>query len=125
MTTVLVCGSRDYADRAHFYNVMDELHRQWRFALVVSGSDERRPGADGLAQEWAKSRGIDRCMFPYNSTRGRAGGPHRNRLQYRVTQPRIVVAFPGGNGTASMLDVAHTDKAAGAEVDIIEVPPKR
>ena len=49
---------------------------------------------------------------------GRAAGPIRNKRMLDEGRPELVVAFPGGRGTANMVKQA---KAAG--VKVIEVTP--
>ena len=68
-------------------------------------------GADSLAVEWAKSRGIPFQEFPANwSLHGRkAAGPKRNQQMLDENNIFLVIAFPGGSGTADM--VARAQKA--------------
>jgi hypothetical protein len=44
---------------------------------------------------------------------GRKAGPIRNEQMLSEGQPHLVVAFPGGRGTAHMVGIA---RAAGVEV---------
>lgn len=98
---VLVCGGRDFSDRRYLAAALEELHAQQAFTLVVTGGAS---GADALADDWAKRKGIDRAIFPANwGGRGVMAGPHRNALMLFLGQPEIVVAFPGGRGTADMV----------------------
>lgn len=50
-------------------------------------------------------------------THGRAAGPIRNRRMIEEGKPDLVVAFPGGRGTANMVNQA---RAAGIEVREVE-----
>ena len=71
-------------------------------------------GADSIADAWCVDNGVDVQPFPADWSRGRRGGPERNRAML-TTEPRPigVVAFPGGRGTADMVRAAE---AAGVPV---------
>ena len=74
-------------------------------------------GADRLAGEWAKERCIEVLARPAEwKKHGRAAGPIRNQAML-AEKPQLVVAFPGGKGTADMVAKA---KKAGLEVVVIE-----
>lgn len=47
---------------------------------------------------------------------GKAAGPIRNSLMLTEANPSLVIAFPGGKGTADMIS-----KARAAGVKVIEV----
>ena len=47
---------------------------------------------------------------------GRKAGPIRNKLMLDEGKPDLVVAFPGGRGTAHMTRIAR-----GAGIEVIEV----
>lgn len=115
-TTVLVCGGRAFDDHRCVFRTLDVLHAKRRIALIVHGD---ATGADRWADRWAHTGGNDigRMAFPADWERhGRAAGPIRNAEMLRAAKPDVVVAFPGGKGTADMVRRA---KAAG--VDVIEV----
>lgn len=97
---VLVCGGRDYYWRDLLYWVMDRLHTQHRFTLVIHGDAD---GADTLAKEWAIERGIPHQPFPADWSTSRSAGPLRNAQMLREGRPELVVAFPGGKGTQDMV----------------------
>jgi hypothetical protein len=75
--------------------------------------------ADTLAVEWATNRGVpfDVYMADWESL-GRKAGPIRNQRMLVEGKPDLVVAFPGGNGTAGMVALARN-----AGVDVIMVNP--
>lgn len=110
---ILVCGGRDYQDWRKIGAVLDELQDvEW---LIHGGAK----GADYLAGEWAKNRGIPITVFPADWDRhGRSAGPLRNARMLAEGKPDLVVAFPGGAGTANM--VARSKEAG---VRVIEVSP--
>jgi hypothetical protein len=74
-------------------------------------------GADRLAGEWAASRGIPVEVHPADWQKyGRAAGPIRNQ-QMIDRKPDMVVAFPGGRGTA---DMVRRVRMAGIELVVVE-----
>ena len=85
------------------FAALDRLHREHGFTLLIHG-DAR--GADRLSGEWATDRGIEVFACPADWKRhGRGAGPIRNR-QMLDHKPDLLVAFPGGRGTADMVAVA-------------------
>ena len=62
------------------------------------------PGGDEGAAEWGKSEDLKVLAFPANWQKpGKAAGPIRNRQMIEQGKPDIVIAFPGGRGTANMV----------------------
>lgn len=111
---VLVCGGRHYTDREKMYKILYEL--VWcNDDLVIHGNAK---GADSLAGEWARAAGIQEISCPANwDTHGKSAGYRRNKAMLSL-QPDLVLAFPGGPGTANMIKLA---KEAGVKVREIEV----
>ena len=98
---VLVCGGRDYRNRERVYRVLDTVQP----AVVIHG-DAR--GADTLASDWAKSRGVQCETYPAQWNRfGRRAGYLRNQQMLDEGKPDLVIAFPGGSGTAMMAKIAQ------------------
>lgn len=114
---VLVCGGRDYDDRDHIWNTLTAIHGESKIALVIHGA---ATGADSEGRIWADC--MPGCKHaPFHAdwrTHGRAAGPIRNQRMLDEGKPDLVIAFPGGRGTADMVRRA---KAAGVEVH--EVTP--
>lgn len=114
---VLVCGGRDYADEKRVYEVLDELHGTIWFTTLVHGG---ATGADKLASEWAKSRGVREAAYPVTNEEwiriGKSAGPLRNRRMFESELPRYVFAFPGNRGTKDMAEYA---KKRGAQVVMV------
>lgn len=105
MTRVLVCGGRDFNDVAFFEDAMQRIHETYNITLVIHGAAK---GADLLASEWAQARGISQTACPAAwGAYGKAAGPMRNQYMIDVHKPAIVVAFPGGRGTADMTQRAQ------------------
>jgi hypothetical protein len=112
---VLVCGGRQYDDAATLGSRLEEIHRERRITVIIESG---AAGADSLARRFGERRGIPVRTFPADwGTHGRAAGPIRNRQMLEEGKPDLVVAFPGGRGTANMVKQA---RAAGVEV--LEVP---
>jgi predicted Rossmann-fold nucleotide-binding protein len=108
---VLVCGGRDYDNRAVLYADLDGHHKRQPFALVITGGAK---GADQLAREWAEDRGLPVMVFPANwAKHGKAAGPRRNQTMLDFGKPDLVVSFAGGAGTYDMIRRAQ---AAGVRL---------
>ncbi len=96
---VVVYGGRDYTNRMMLYAVMDRLHARMRFSTVIHG-DYR--GADWLARDWARLRGIPDEPYAAEWKRLRKqAGPARNQRMVD-SKPEFGIEFPGGDGTADM-----------------------
>jgi len=112
---ILICGGRDLTNRAAFGHAMSifiQCHGKPR--MVIHGAAR---GADTIAGEWAKAEGIQVVTVPANwEGDGMSAGPKRNQLMLDLLEPDIVVAFPGGFGTADMVR-----RAKGAGVFTYEV----
>ncbi|WP_095201274.1 DUF2493 domain-containing protein [Mesorhizobium carmichaelinearum] len=95
---VLVCGGREFTDTTFIHAELDRLHAQYRFDTVIEG-DAR--GVDRIAGEWAHIKGIDLVEFPADwKGEGRHAALIRNERMLRDGKPDLVIAFPGGGGTA-------------------------
>lgn len=108
---VLVCGGRHFSNVAFIWAALDRLHGEHRFTAMIQGG---AMGSDFHANEWAKTKPeIERhvCRADWRSY-GRAAGPVRNARMLEW-KPDLVVAFPGGRGTADMVAQAT---AAGVPV---------
>ena len=101
---VLVCGGQAYADQAHLAVSLEALNAARPFTHLIHGAAS---GADSLAGRWAEERGIAVRAFPAAWDRhGKAAGPLRNQQMLDESQPDLVIAFPGGRGTADMVERA-------------------
>jgi len=109
---VLVCGGRNFLDKERAFAALDLLHAGPRpITRIIQGGAN---GADYLAQRWANERGISSEEFVAHwQAEGRAAGPLRNQRMISQGKPDLVLAFPGGRGTADMVRRA---KSAGIEV---------
>jgi hypothetical protein len=120
---ILVCGGRDYSKTFVFNwlerNLRDEVSFKlgvnvWTLTHIIEGGAR---GADEGAREWGLSEGVTVLTYQANWKRdGKAAGPKRNALMLNEGKPDVVVAFPGGRGTANM-----TSQAAASGIPIIYV----
>lgn len=109
---ILVCGGRDYADRDRVFRVLDEKLWQCGHIEYLIEGDAR--GADKLAGEWALACNVPNWKFPANWKQyGKRAGYLRNAKMLEEGKPDLVVAFPGGDGTAMMCRIAEK---SGVEV---------
>jgi hypothetical protein len=114
---ILVCGGRDFFDEERAFAELDAIAPTY----VIEGGQRTRNvhgeiigGADFLAYRWASARDVPGCTYDADWTsHGRAAGPIRNQQMIDDGKPDLVVAFPGGRGTADMVRRA---KAAGIPV---------
>ena len=108
---VLVCGGRDFDDAALVEKTLDATE----VTEIIEGGAK---GADRLARQWAESREIPVRTFKADWRRyGRGAGPKRNEQMLDEGEPDLVVAFPGGSGTESMMRLA---RAAGVLVRAVK-----
>lgn len=111
---ILVCGGRDYDDREQIFRVLDSAHLTNPVVLLIHGAAK---GADTLAAEWARSRGVHCDAYPVNwEINGKGAGPIRNQRMLDVGKPHLVIAFPGGKGTADMIG-----RAEACDVPVVRV----
>lgn len=112
---VLVCGGRKFFNKVLFRGEMNMLHADINITLIIHGGAN---GADWLAKYWAASVGIPSEQYKADwAGQGRSAGPRRNAIMLRESRPDLVVAFPGGSGTADMVKKA---KKAGVKVKEIK-----
>lgn len=105
---LLACGGRDYrgaAARQHVFETLAAIDAKVGIDVLIEGGAQ---GADRLARVWAELHGKPVMEFPANwSYHGKAAGPMRNAAMLKFGLPDIVVAFPGGAGTANMVAQAR------------------
>jgi len=141
---VLVCGGRDFARFSPFRVPSHEGSEDEYKFLIGKLSELLHPydptdvdgskgtwlppshltiiaggafGADSAAIDWAVVNWVNFEEYPADwDTHGKAAGPIRNQ-QMLDTGIDKVIAFPGGRGTAHMVEIARK-----AGVEVIEVP---
>jgi hypothetical protein len=109
---VLVCGGRDYSD----YPEVSRALRREKPDRVVTG--DCPTGADRLALLWCQMHpGVEYQGYPADwKNFQRAAGPMRNAQMLAAEEIDLVLAFPGGRGTADMVRKA---KAKGIPVRFV------
>lgn len=112
---VLVCGGRDYNNAGVVWHSLTDLAERHGPLFIIQGG---ATGADTLAKEWAQITSSENIEFPAEwEKHGKAAGPIRNKRMIVEGKPDLVVAFPGGKGTANMVKLAEE---AGIKVLKIE-----
>jgi hypothetical protein len=111
---VLVCGGRDYADHHAVKRALDVLLLV-DDVVIIHGAAR---GADTLAADWGRLRAAEVLSFPaawrrHDGSIDRGAGHKRNAQMLVEGRPDLIVAFPGGRGTA---DMVARGRAAGVPV---------
>jgi len=83
--------------------------------LIISGGAK---GADEFGEEWAHDLGVS-CEIEYADWGkfGKGAGPKRNQKMLDDYSPHLIIAAPGGVGTADMKRRARSEF-----VEVIEIP---
>ena len=118
---VLVCGGREFYNKALIKKTLDELHAKTPITCLIQGGAN---GADFLAKHWATAygSGIDQEEYKYErGGTGKQAGSIRNLAMLIHGKPDLVVAFPGDSGTADMKRQAR--KAGVKVLEISDVNP--
>lgn len=125
MVKAIVCGGREYRNTERLYQILDAAVSRLNVDSIAQGGQRTTDpdtgemyGADWLAKEWAHSRGLQ-CETFYAAwdLHGDAAGPIRNAEMLAKSEATLVIAFPGGKGTADM--VRRAEKS-GVEVKRID-----
>lgn len=111
---VIICGGREYELTPLDKNWLDDLHARYSFSLVIEGGCRRKddygnqlPTADLGGYLWARSRGIQTATMDANwPLFDKAAGPIRNDRMAAFGD--MVIAFPGGRGTESMIRIGKS-----------------
>lgn len=99
---ILICGGRDFNDYVKLEDTLNQI--EGRFT-IISGAAK---GADTLAIQYAKQYGNPVKIYPANwDLYGKAAGLIRNQQMLDHEHPDLVIAFPGGRGTAHMKRIAR------------------
>lgn len=103
---VLVCGGREFKDRNALFGALDAFDAKYPITTVIHGT---AGGADTFAGQWAKARGKEVLDFPADWEHGdrHYEGRRRNARMLHEGRPHCVIAFPGNEGTAHMVGLAH------------------
>ena len=114
---VLVCGGRDEHHADLIESTLSHLNAtRGPFECLIDG--EAR-GVDRMAGKWARDHGVlEWAYLPEWHRLGPGEGAARNQLMMAEAKPDLVVAFPGGAGTADMVK-----QARAARIEVIEIEP--
>lgn len=111
---LIVCGSRTYANEKRVKEVLDDLKASTLTLVIIQGE---QTGADQLAREWAGANAVECDGYKARWTEyGNVAGPIRNQQMIDEGKPDMVVAFPGGVGTANMKKLARKAGIPVAEI---------
>lgn len=114
--TWLICGGRDFADRDMFDGVLSQMMGQRGCPnKIVHGGAK---GADTMAGDFAHRMSITGFAVLPDWQLGKIAGPLRNQRMLDEYKPHVVIAFPGGRGTADMVSRARKSVPV-----IVEVKP--
>ena len=95
---VLVCGGRGYSGDVSCLGGV--------YISILIHGDAR--GADTRAKDWAQSQGVHTAAVPALWSKfNRSAGYKRNSAML-LLDPEYCVAFPGGNGTESMIRLCES-----------------
>lgn len=111
---VLVCGSRHFNDKKLLEEVLEKID-------ITELHQGGARGADTLAKEYARERGIVGKTWPALwAEHGKKAGPLRNIQMLEHGKPDHVVAFlaPNSRGTKHMIEIS---RKAGIPVEVIEI----
>lgn len=104
MSRILVCGGRSYADFTSVSRALVKVHISVGILLLIHGGVS---GADAMTNTWALKYGVPLQVYPPDHERhGEKAIDFRNRLMISEGRPHLVIAFPGGPGTADLLEKA-------------------
>jgi hypothetical protein len=111
---VLVCGGRDYQDINRVSHVLTVYMEEKGIDCIIQGG---ATGADTLAKDFAHRHAIDCQEYKADwETYGKSAGYRRNREMLELGKPDLIIAFPGGKGTANMVKLGRD-----AGIRILEV----
>ena len=121
----LVCGGRDYYGYNKLKDILEGIISDFHFltenqeVTIIAGVAS---GADFLAKVFALDEYCENSWLHYKEypadwkKHGKAAGGIRNQQMLDEGKPDMVIAFPGGNGTADMVR-----RARKAGITVIEV----
>lgn len=117
----LVCGGRNHTPfrpfkEIHFLNRLKKAYDPYNKVTELWHGNAR--GADTEGEKWGFKQGLFICCWPADwGKHGKQAGFIRNELMCtKLSQTgdiSLVIAFPGGNGTAHMV---HICKKAGHNI---------
>lgn len=113
MITVCVTGGRDYTDTDVVYTTLDDILSK-KPDMQLRVGDAR--GADSLARDWARENKVPCTVHKAEWDKyGNRAGPIRNKEMVDAGFD-LLVAFPGGRGTANM-----REQTKDANIRVMEI----
>ena len=109
-----------YQQQKLVFKVLDELNtgQEGPIKVLATGGAS---GADHTAHSWAVDNLVQTASFPVTAKKwqyvGPKAGPIRNGIMLDTVRPDVVVAFPGGKGTADCKRQAVSKGYRVMEVD--------
>lgn len=120
---VIVCGGRDFNDKAMLSRVLWYVHERRGLAEVIHGGQR---GAEQMANRWAFEMGIHRIEV--RAEWGRYGSTQalmiRNRQMFAL-QPHGVIAFPGDPGSRTVVESARQLRVPVLDAEALLAKQKR
>ena len=115
---IVITGGRDFDDEIMMSDVLNFI----RPKLIYHGDCT---GADTLAQKWATENNVKTKRYPVTpkewATLGKKAGPLRNdKMLSDAGFDAMVIAFPGGRGTASCIKLAIAKNMMVMRVEDLE-----
>lgn len=93
MMRLLVCGGRDYCNKAAVFAALDRAHAKRPVSVLITMA---RGYVDSLADEWAFCNGVSAAVYPaHPEVYGVFAEAVRDANVLADAQPDAVVAFPG------------------------------
>ena len=101
MCKVLVTGGRNFTDIKHVHEVLETIKIDRGPLMIIQGG---ATGADFIAKMWAMNDpDCEEITVKANWEKyGKRAGRERNQKMLDDHTPDLVMAFPGGRGTADM-----------------------
>lgn len=102
---VLVTGGRDYANDFFVSMTLASIGKLFNDDVTLIVGDAT--GVDAMARKSGEALGWNVQVFEADwDEHGRAAGPIRNKRMIEEGKPDVVVAYPGGRGTADCVSQA-------------------
>lgn len=118
---LVVTGGRNYKDFDRVAAEIEKVVFEYQIDGLAHGSAQ---GADAMAKKWWEDKGSRHGVEEMREFKadwkadGKAAGPRRNKAMLERIRPRVVLAFPGGRGTANCVAIAKS-----MNIPVIEIQP--
>lgn len=110
-----VAGGRDYHLTDKDRHALNLLHEKYGFRIMIHGDCR---GVDHEAAAWWRGLGkIEPQAFPPDIYRYGSPKAYHKRNEVMAHIADVVVLFPGGRGTLSMLNFAREQEARGIIIE--------